>query len=167
MKKIQKASFQDFLNKFPLISPPVTLAQDSHHTFCQENEPLPAAFIDQFILEFESSMDEYTEIVPCFRLESTEQFHGMVYWRAKLMNYDYFLITYNLKEELIDRIRIAGTNYRDDKVLISVAQIDQDWIIDIVEGIGTMEEEYDPAGSRSYYLEIMDTGKILDPSKRS
>lgn len=166
MNKIPQVSFQDLLDKFPKIKPPITLAEDSHHAFCNDNDPLPLAYIHQYFTQFEENIDEYTELVPCFQIQGPQQFHALVYWRAKLMNYDYYLITYNLKEEFIERVRIAGTNYKDDKVLISVALIDEDWIIDIVEGIGTTDHEYDPSGSRSYHLELMDSGHILDPNKR-
>ena len=160
-------SFKDFLSKFPLSQPPITITEESHHDFSRLNDPLPFEYIDQMLNTIESDIDEYTEIVPCFRIEDPQQFYGIVYWRAKLMTYDYFLVTYSWKGEFVEKVRIGGTKYKDNQVLISISTISEDWIIDILEGISQIEVEYDSSNSRAYYIEILEGGKILSPSKNT
>ena len=46
---MKKLYFHDFLAKFPPIPMPVTLGEDTHHTFSTENDPLSDAMILQFI----------------------------------------------------------------------------------------------------------------------
>ena len=46
-------SFSHFLEKFPEVELPITLAEEAHHAFSQKNEPLPPLMIEQFILPLE------------------------------------------------------------------------------------------------------------------
>ena len=163
MKQQSKVSFQDFLDRFPLLTPPISILENSHLDFSRLNDPLPQAYVEDILYPIEKEMDEYSEIVPCFRIESVGQFYGIVYWRAQLLNYDYFLLTYNWKSMFMDRVRIAGTRYRGAQALISVAKINDDWIIDMIEGVGSIDETYDTSQSRTHYIEILDSGKILSP----
>ncbi|MCC7507085.1 MAG: hypothetical protein IT259_17390, partial [Saprospiraceae bacterium] len=67
-----KYHFPDFVAKFPPVSMPVTLGEDTHHTFSTENEPLPADMVEQFILPTNdpgTPDDEFTEYVPCFSID--------------------------------------------------------------------------------------------------
>ena len=77
---------------------PVTLGEDTHHVFSTENEPLSDAMIAQFIHPTEPvvSDDEFTEYVPCFAIDDTEQFIALVWWKATLLNYEYGLATFNM-----------------------------------------------------------------------
>lgn len=166
--KLPRISFTDFIEKFPKLEPPIDILENTHLDFSRENPPLPLQFIEEYLIPIEPYLDELSEIVPCFRIEEPNQFYGLVYWRAQLLNYDYFLITYSWKQEFIDRVRIAGTRYKEDKALISLAKINEDWIIDMLEGIGNIPDPenfkvYDTTQSRSHYIEILDNGKILSP----
>lgn len=155
--------FADFVSKFPPVPMPVTLGEETHHVFSQENKPLPEAMIAQFILptEPEPAEDPYTEYVPCFAIEDTEHFIALVWWKANLLNYEYVLATFNLKGELIDRRVIAFTRVLDDKrVQRAVATIDDEWVIFIAEGISSGGGVFDPTSSKTYDMEIMLSGKI-------
>jgi hypothetical protein len=47
--------FQAFVAKFPPVSMPITLGEDSHHVFGTENEPLTDKLIHAFILPLEEA----------------------------------------------------------------------------------------------------------------
>ena len=161
-QKQQNIKFDHFLEKFPEIDFPITLGEDTHHSFSQKNDPLPALMINRYILPLEEGIDELTEFVPCFRIINTKNFHAIVYWRAGLMNYQYVLATFTQKGLLIDKHVIAGT-FSDGRVLTqSVATIDEDWIISIASGQSLNESaDYDAATSTAYQLELLPDGKIV------
>ncbi|MDX1911323.1 MAG: hypothetical protein SFV22_07550 [Saprospiraceae bacterium] len=157
-------AFQDFLAKFPPVAMPVTLGEDTHHTFSAENEPLSATMIEQIILPIENGneTDEFTEYVPCFSLEGTEQFYAVVWWKAELLNYEYVLATFSLQGQLIGRQTIAGMHVTDGKVYSAVANINEDWEIAIAEGVSADGNQlFDPTTSRIRHLEIMVNGAIV------
>jgi hypothetical protein len=160
---MQRYSFPDFIAKFPPVSMPVTLGEETHHAFGTENEPLPDAMIEQFILPTERGavLDEFTEYLPCFAIEDTEQFVALVWWKAELLNYEYVLATFNFKGELIDRQVIAQTKVDGQKVSRAVAHINEEYEITIAEGdSGSGGDDFDPSQSRTRHLEIMASGEI-------
>ncbi|MEM9822890.1 MAG: hypothetical protein AAF985_17555 [Bacteroidota bacterium] len=163
MKKNQKVSFTHFLEKFPLVDLPVILTEDVHLEFSRKNDPLPQLMIDQYLIRpEEKDSDEYDEYIPCFRIKGTEKFHAIVYWKAELMNYQYVLITYDLKGSVIDRSVIAGTKVQEDALIRSVATVDEDWIIYVVAGVAKANSDtFDPSSSKSFHLELLSTGKII------
>lgn len=159
---MQRYTFPDFVAKFPPVTMPVTLGEDTHHTFGVENEPLSDAMIEQFILPTEpgAMLDEFTEYVPCFAIDDTEQFIALVWWKATLLNYEYFLATYTLKGELIDCRVIAKTTVEGEKVFRSVAHIDEEYEITIGEGVSEGGSYFDPTSSKTRFMEIMANGEI-------
>ena len=163
-KRPPRVSFSHFLNKFPEVELPAILAEEAHHAFSQNNDPLPALMIEQFILPLEDQqVDDYTEFVPCMKIPGTHDFHAIIYWRAGLMNYQYMLACFTKKGELIDKRVIAGTFSDGDTLTTSVATIDEDWVISIVSGqAGVGEKEYDPSSSTAYQLELLPDGKIVN-----
>lgn len=161
---MKKLYFHDFLAKFPPVAMPVTLGEDTHHTFSTENEPLSDAMISQFIHPTETVVadDEFTEYVPCFSIDNTEQFIGLVWWKAELLNYEYVLATFNDKGELISKQVIAGTTIKDGVVVRSVALINEEWEITIGEGVSPDGNQiFDPTTSRTRHMEIMVNGEIV------
>ena len=165
--KPPRVSFSSFLEKFPEVDLPIILAEEAHHAFSQQNEPLPPLMIEQFILPLEErEMDDYTEFVPCLRIPDTHEFHAIIYWRAGLMNYQYTLACFTKKGELIDKRIIAGT-FSDGKALTnSVATLDEDWTISIVSGQSMPgQKNYDAAASTAYQLELLPEGQIVDVSE--
>ncbi len=161
---MKKLHFHDFLAKFPPIPMPVTLGEDTHHTFGTENEPLSDAMISQFIHPTEAVVadDEFTEYVPCFSIENTEQFIAVVWWKAELLNYEYVLATFDDKGALISRQVIAGTTIKDGVVIRSVAIINDEWEITIGEGASPDGDQiFDPTTARTRNMEIMVNGEIV------
>lgn len=156
-------SFQAFLDKFPPLDTPLTLGENSHHTFSSINDPLSQGLIDQFILPHEEGqMDELTEFVPCFCVSNAERLIVLVYWKAGLMNYQYVMLTYTEKGQWIDRKVIGGT-YSDGNTLTqSIATIDEDLIITIASGQAKEGQELDPLTSTVYHLEILPNGNIVN-----
>jgi hypothetical protein len=154
-------TFVDFVGKFPPVTMPVTLSYDDHHTFSTENEPLPETMIEQFILPFDNKpADEFTEFVPCFAIDCEEKFVALVWWRAGLLIYEYFLATYSEKGEIIDQKVIAFTRVNGNKVRRAVATIDSDLGIQIIEG--TSENDiYDAGSSKTVLMEVMPNGMIV------
>ena len=144
---------------------PVTLGEDTHHTFSAENEPLSPAMVEQFIHPTDPEGqpdDEFTEYVPCFAIDGTGGFAALVWWKAALLRYEYVLATFTPKGELIARRVIAFTRVSDNKVSRAVTTIDDDWVIFIAEGDAVAAGEvFDPTSSRTYDLEIMSTGEIV------
>ncbi|WP_421946884.1 hypothetical protein [Phaeodactylibacter xiamenensis] len=164
-KRQPKASFSHFLDKFPEVPLPITLAEEAHHAFSQKNDPLPAVMIEQFILPIEGQpMDDYTEFVPCMRIPDTHDFHAIIYWRAMLMSYQYSLVTFNKKGELIDKRVIAGTISQGGTLTTSVATIEDDWKIYIVSGQSQANQNkgFDPAKSTANHLELLPEGQITE-----
>jgi hypothetical protein len=163
MKKQPVFNFKDFLNFFPVVDLPVNLTDESIFAFQHENAPLPQAMINQFILPIEEgSYDEYTEFVPCFQLHDTHQFSAIVYWKAQLLQYQYILATFDESYKFITSAVIAGTQSNGDQILQSVAHIDEDWIIHIVEGLQSANSSaYDPENSKNFNMEILATGEII------
>ena len=161
---MKKLEFHDFLAKFPPVKMPATLGEDTHHVFGTENKPLSEALISQFIHPTETVVadDEFTEYIPCFSIEGTEDFVALVWWKAELMNYEYVLATFNGKGELISRRVIAGTTVKDGLVTNSVALINEEWEITIGEGTSADGKYFDPSSSRTRYMEIQINGVIVD-----
>lgn len=163
MKRLPAYTFDDFLSYFPAIDLPVNLTETSIHSFEKENKPFPEGIIEQFIHPLEEGIpDEFTEFIPCFQLKETHQFTAIVYWKAGLMEYQYIMATYGEKQQLIKSAVIAGTKTTQDEILRSVAHLDEDWMIHIVEGSKNVEAAtYDPEKSHHYSMEILDSGEII------
>lgn len=161
----KKPSIESLLEYFPEVELPVTVSEDSIMTFDAHNDVLPKAIIEEYIIPWEKGMeiDEYTEFVPCFQLpDSSDDYHGIVYWKGGLLRYEFLLITLNKKTgELITRKSIAGTIAEGEKLKKSVAHIDEDFIIHIMAGVGVDGEDYNPENSQAFNMEIMSTGDVV------
>lgn len=164
MEKDTVVKFENFLSRFPIVKPPFTIGEDSHHTFSKKNDPLQQLMINQFILPHEGGIqDEYTEYVPCIKIPDTYQFHAVIYWKAGLMDYQYVLITLTDKGELIDKRIIAGTFSDGQTLTTSVATMDEDWVIAVASGqANTSSSQYDASSSRAYKLELIPDGTIVN-----
>ncbi len=167
IKKQQKYTFQQFLSKFPIIDLPVTLGEDTHHDFSQQNDPLPQGMVSQYISEWMDMEDEYTEYVPCFRLKDTGKFAAIIIWKASMLNYQYHLLTYTEKGDFIHREIIASTSCEGSVLKVQVAMIDPDWVIHTMTGIQNDLAEFDAHTSQSSYREILADGTIYTPRDMS
>lgn len=158
-----KITLAQFLDLFPEIELPVTLNEDVHHIFSEKNGPVPQVVIDQYFSYLEG-VDEtgLTEYVICFKIPETHEFFGLVYWKASLLNYEYILVTLSKNGEVIDKKVIAGTYSDKDRLLQSVATIDEDWIIYVVSGQSNIaSKDFNPASSTAFKLEILPEGNII------
>ena len=154
-------TLKDLLQFFPLIELPITLTSEVHHLFSKENKLLPSSLIRSFISEAEQE-DEFTEYVACFSLPATEHYQPIVFWKASLMSYEYILATYQLDGLMISNKVIAGTKSDGNSLLKRIATIDEEGLIIIAEGMGSLDERYYKADqSHTYQLEVTETGDIL------
>lgn len=156
------ATFVEFVEKFPALTMPVMLGEDTHHTFSTENDPLPEGMIEQFITPFEKTPvdEEFTEYVPCFAIDCDESFIALVWWKAELLNYYYILATYTEKGEPVDRKVIAFTKVNGDRIHRAVAHIDEELSIQIIEG-SEDKSGFDPNASLTRLLEVLPNGMIV------
>lgn len=152
-----------FLDFFPLVELPVILNDESIIVFSKENKAIPIPLQEEFILKYDNSdIDEFTEYVPCFRIPNTDNFYGVVYWKAQLLTYEYHLVTFDKKGEFITGKVVGGTITNGNTIIKTVATIDEDWIIHIVSGEDDVRDpNYDPENSKAYTMELLSTGDII------
>jgi hypothetical protein len=162
MDKIAEITFQDFINAFPETELPIDLTEDTQSVFSKENRPLSKQMIEEYIVPIDDSIDEFTEYIPCFRIPRTKDFHAIVLWKAGLMNYEYFVLTFDKKGSLIEKKMIAGTQVKGDALLRTVTTIKKDWTIASVVGVVAANDDlaYDPATSLDSILELTPEGRI-------
>lgn len=159
---MSKVTLTDVLRFFPEVELPITLNEDMAHNFSSTNKPLPQAILHSHITVWEGELDEYTEYVPCLRLKTdSSEFHALIYWKAELLSYAYILVTIDQQGNLIDRKPIASMLADSEAIKQSVAHIDEDFIINIMAGINKTNEQYNPAHSQPFAMEIMSDGKII------
>jgi len=161
-------SLDGFLQFFPELELPITFSEDTHHDFSRNNDALPQLAIEQYISKIEGDeMDEFTEFVPCIRIPATHDFHAVVYWKAELMNYQYILATFDRNGDLVDSRVIAGLFTDGDMITRSMATIEEDWLINVVTGQvdAADEEDYHAAQSRTFGLELLPDGRVINELK--
>lgn len=160
MKKTDAPTFKTFLKFFPKMDYPIDLNEDAHHTFSVENKPLPSAFIEAFIQPYEKDeADEFTEYVPCFQLPNNDIYHGIVYWRAKLMDYHYMLNTYEKDGTFIQAIHIAGLRTDGEQVAKLFCTIKDKNHIHLVAGSSSVDQtHYDASTSKAFIIQLEDDG---------
>lgn len=160
-KRVKKVSFSTYLKKFPPVALPVTLGSDTHLEFSRANTPLDPLEIEDYILPLEKDVDEFTEFIPCFCLPDTNDFIAIIYWKAGLMDYQYRIVTYDKRGEVLSNEVIAGLFSNGTMLAQSLATIDHTWTIHIVSGQNKADATtYDPTESTSKELEIFKDGVI-------
>lgn len=162
-KRPVTVSFEQFLKYFPEIDLPIILTEEAAHAFSSQNEPFHPQSIRQFIAPFHlDELDDMTEFVPCFKIPDTHGFHAIIYWKAGLMNYEYILMTFTEKGDIIDRRVIAGTFSDGQLLTTSVATIEEDWIIHVVTGQSASDKlhTYAASDSKAFNLELLPDGTI-------
>jgi hypothetical protein len=159
------SDFESFLSYFPEIVPPITLTEDSIDHINASNDPLPYYLVKTFIESWElvdESDVEFIEYVPCLKLPKLNKFYSLIYWKAGLLKYDFILANIDEKGQLIQRKTICGTIVENELIKKSVANIDEDYIINIVAGAHkTNEVGYDASYSQTFSMEIMANGEIV------
>lgn len=160
--KSHKVAFTDFLERFPKIELPVTLTEAMISEFEKNTDPFTPAMISEFIPEHADENAEYVEYVPCFRIPDTHDFHAVIVWRGDLMKYHFLMMTYDKHGKMLASATIAGTESDGKSILRSVATIESDWIIHIVEGDHDLAGvEYQPLSSRAYRMELLPSGEVI------
>lgn len=159
-----KNLFAQFLSLFPPSELPVSLTLDSHKTFEQISDLIPADLVDNFIMqEDELPEEEFTEYLPCFRLPETKdrEYISLVYWKAALMRYDFILATYTKSGIPISRQVIAGTS-SDGKIIVrKLATIEPDFSIEIIASVqGADDLHFDPSQTKEISYELLPNGYI-------
>jgi hypothetical protein len=162
-KQKPNISFQKFLSYFPELELPILLSEEAHHEFSKTNDALPQVAIEQYILPHEDLVyDEYTEYIPCMKIPNTHDFHAVVYFKASLLIYEYYLATFEKKGKLIAKEKIAGMVTHGEEINRAVASIEDDWIINIVEGsVPSQHHDYNPTDSKAYSMELLPDGQII------
>ncbi len=154
-------SFSAFLEYFSEEKLPITLTEENVTYFSNRNPPIPQELIRRFIAQNTTEDDEYTEYIACCKIPKTDKIHALIYWKVGLLSYEYVLVTYNKNGVIIDRKVVAGTKLDGNRIIHSVATIDENWIVNVVVGQQKESEKlYDPAGSKNVSLELMANGEI-------
>lgn len=162
---MKKTDFDKFIELFPEVELPVTLGEETHLTFSKKNKPLRPSVIKEFIqpLEEQAIDEDTTEFIPGFRLPKTKHFHGLVYWRADVMSYQYILVTLNTFGELIAKRTIGGTYSDGFQLTQSAATISEKYIVYVASGQSELNiPAYEAASSAVQRLKINGDGTISD-----
>ncbi len=163
-------SIQDFLSYFEEVTPPLVITEDTISNIKDVTRPLPNEMIIEFIQRWDESIDELTEITPCFSLPPTSEYTAIVYWKASLLKYEYIMVTLDSSHTMIAKKTLCGTLIEGDIIKKSVAKIDEDLIIHIQAGAQYADSDYSPDLSQSYSIEILESGDMLfhiDESNRN
>ena len=162
MSKPSLKEFKAFASYFPEIELPVTISEDSALDFSKYNKPLAQTLIERIIIPIENGdLDEYTEFTPCFQLATDDDYFAFVYWKGRLLVYEYVLVTFDKSGNLISRKVICGTRVEGDNVIQSACNIDEDLIIHIIVGGQTKNSQYDAQSSQAMSMEILSSGDII------
>lgn len=155
-------SLDDLLGYFPVISPPVSLTQESALHFSRENKPLSAAVTATF-LSVLTDHDDEVEYIPCFQLVVHGSIVAIVYWKAILLQYDYVLVTIDKKRaKVLSQKVIGGTRLLDNRIFRAGSAIREDLEIElVVNEYDTNESELYPLSTQVYHIEIMADGQII------
>jgi len=163
MSKTAKINFNQFAKLFPKIDLPVTLSEESQGHFSKANPPLPRDMVDHFLLPLQKEeIDEFTEFLACFQIPKAKEFIGLVYWKARLLTYEYILATFTKKGVLIDQQVLAGTTAQPDAIARTVATMDEEWNVFIVGGVENLRDsDNDGTKSEALKLSITEKGQIV------
>ncbi|MCH2021836.1 MAG: hypothetical protein MK207_05090 [Saprospiraceae bacterium] len=142
-KEANLITFSNFINFFPPVELPFTITSDTQRLLSLNNDPLSAEWLFNFVLGKDDIIDEYTEYIACFSIPDTKDFFAIVYWEACLEGSTYYLTTFSKSGIVIDKSKIAGTNYKDDGLYQMVCTISPGWLFSCVEG--KIDEKGNPA----------------------
>jgi len=159
-QRVKVATFEEFYDRFPEIELPISLGEDEHMLFSAQNLPLSQSMLEEFVFPFDKAQrDEYTEYVPCFRLPKQDQFVGVIYWRAQLMDYHYMLSTFDLSGKHISASHIAGMRTDGQSIARLVARISDKLEIRLMVGKQSIDDNvYEASTSQSFNITMDETG---------
>lgn len=153
-----------FLEFFPTVTPPIILSAEEIIIYSRENKPFSQHIINDVMNELhkEEVDEDYSEFIPCFKLEKENAFIPLVYYKAGLLKSEYHLLILSEKGKVLDTKALAGTFLNDNETVSYVASIDEDHHIQIV--IGSHEgnrNQYNPLNSKTIAYDIAPDGKII------
>ena len=152
-----------FIRLFPVLEPPLTLTDESIFAFSKKNKLINTETAVQYFGSFEKDFDESEDIeyVPCFRLNISDDFHSLIYWRASALNYEYFLVNLDKKNKVLDRKLIGGLIAKNDSILRLVVSIDINYIFFIAGSMANDDDKEAATDVETYSLEIFPDGTIV------
>lgn len=152
--------FRSFIQLFDSIDFPYTLHSEAHHEFSTQNKSIHPELIQAYITPFIGQKDdEFTEYIPCFLLDQQKNYIAIVVWRASLLEYTYFVLTYNNAGDLIHKQVIGGMKSNGQKVLTRMAMIDDEKNIHMVEGeLNDNHQDYDATQTKEYTFFLNEDG---------
>ena len=160
--KLPNPTFEALLGCFNEHDLPVTLTEETLTAFQQMHDPIPGQLVEAFFSDGGEPLDDFTEIVPCLRIPDTHDFFALVYWKGELMKYQFILTTFDKNGDVIASATLAGLQSDGNNVLRSIATIEEDWKIHIIEGEQAAKEEfYAPMSSHAYMMELLSSGEIV------
>ena len=123
--EVQQKKFKSYLSLFKEVDFPYDIQEETHHAINLANFPIPAGLIDPFVLEITGGLDEYSEVTPCFLVDSGEKFVALVFWWADLLDHSFVLAVYDLEGNVLDFKKIAGRVIKGDRIGYLEATIDE------------------------------------------
>jgi len=166
MSNIVKVSFREFLSRFEEVELPISIGTETHMDFSASINPMPVPMIENYFIDtgVMSELDEFTEIVPVMKIPATNDFHAVVSWKAGLLDYAYWLMTFDKVGNLVDKLRIAGTKVMDNLLLHAVVTINEQWEVHVIENGRAANDEtnFDPTRSLRYQFQILEDGFIQE-----
>jgi hypothetical protein len=153
-----------FIKLFPKLEPPLTITEESIFAFSKKNKLINQDAIQTYFSTIEKDYDaeaEDLEYVPCFRMAISDDFHSLVYWRARTLSYEYFLINIDKKGNLLDRRLVGGLIAQKGSLLRMALSIDINHIFYIAASLTDQKDDKAEADTQTYSLEIFPDGTII------
>ncbi len=161
MEKIKEITYKEFLKIFPEATLPAVISKDSIIDFSRNNVALPPTAIEKYINVWDPDDNEFIEYIPCFKFKLEKDFTALVYYKAELLKYEYFLVTLDKKGQLITRKVIAGLISDGVKTVQSAATITEDFSIHIAGALTEESHLFQGNDSKQTYMEIHPNGQIV------
>ena len=161
MEKIKDITYKEFIKIFPEATLPAVISKDSIIDFSRNNVALPPSAIENFINAWDPDDSEFLEYIPCFKFTVNKDFTALVYYKAELLKYEYFLVTLDKKGELVARKVIAGLISDGTKTVQSAATITEDFSVHIAGALTEESHLFEGNDSKQIYMEIHPNGQIV------
>ncbi len=153
--------FKTFTSFFPELDLPVILTSESASEFSKFNDPFPMEILKEYFEELDE-FDEFTEYVPCLRIPETGDFTALIYYKASLLDYAFYIVSYDKEGNLLTKKPLNRISVDGNKIKNSACIIEDDWNIKIVAGEqNTKDIDYNTDNSKTTSLEILPTGDIV------
>jgi len=166
MSNTVKVSFREFLNRFEEVELPISIGTETHMDFHATINPMPVPMVETFFIDtgILSELDEFTEIIPVMKIPATSDFHAVISWKAGLLDYEYWLMTFDKVGNLIDKLRIAGTKVMDNLLLHAVVTITEELEVHVIENGRAADDEtnFDPTRSLRYQFQLLEDGFVQE-----